>query len=80
MVSFVCMTCQDTVRKPMVQKHVYKCPNCWVLSCVDCMVKFEGDDYQGHTSCMSEAEKYQGGLYKVGGDINLSIYMSTRVF
>ena len=25
---------------------------------------FYGDDYRAHTSCVSEAEKYEGALYK----------------
>ena len=28
------------------------------------MVHFQGTDYRSHTSCMSEAQKYQGHLYR----------------
>mmetsp|Transcript_8510 Transcript_8510/g.9754 ORF Transcript_8510/g.9754 Transcript_8510/m.9754 type:complete len:174 (+) Transcript_8510:92-613(+) len=63
MVSFICDTCQETVRKPKVESHCYKCRDCWVLSCVDCGKSFEGEEYAQHTSCISEAEKYQGKLY-----------------
>ena len=28
------------------------------------MVHFYGTDYRAHTSCISEAQKYQGHLYK----------------
>lgn len=31
---------------------------------VDCMVDFHGTSYRTHTSCMSEAQKYQGALYQ----------------
>lgn len=33
-------------------------------TCLDCMVHFYGTDYRSHTSCISEAQKYQGHLYK----------------
>jgi len=64
MVSFVCDTCQETVKKNKVQNHCFKCRDCWVLSCVDCGVRFQGEEYQAHTSCLSEAEKYQGALFQ----------------
>lgn len=43
------------------------------FSCLDCMVHFQGTEYRSHTSCISEAQKYQGKLYrgekqKGGGD------------
>lgn len=34
------------------------------VSCQDCMKVFRGDEYKAHVSCVSEAEKYQGALYK----------------
>lgn len=34
------------------------------MTCVDCNVTFEGDDYRQHISCISEAEKYEGALYR----------------
>lgn len=30
----------------------------------DCSTTFQNQDYKSHTSCISEAEKYQGALYK----------------
>jgi len=33
------------------------------FSCVDCGVTFTGTSYREHTSCISEAEKYQKSLY-----------------
>lgn len=47
-----------------VDAHVKKCPSCWVLTCVDCGVNFEGEAYRSHTSCVSEAQKYQKSLYQ----------------
>ena len=64
MVSFTCDACGQTVRKNKVEKHwQQECPNCSVLSCLDCGKDFAGDSYASHTSCISEAEKYQGKLY-----------------
>ncbi|XP_066927223.1 cell growth-regulating nucleolar protein-like isoform X3 [Clytia hemisphaerica] len=65
MVSFICDACGNTVKKNQVEKHYQTaCRNCSVLSCIDCGVDFPGDAYVSHTSCISEAEKYQGHLYQ----------------
>ena len=65
MVSFICDACGQTVKKNRVEKHYQsECPSCSVLSCIDCGKDFHGDAYAAHTSCISEAEKYQGKLYK----------------
>ena len=31
---------------------------------MDCGKDFHGDEYAAHTKCISEAQKYQGALYK----------------
>ena len=65
MVSFICDACGNTVKKNQVLKHYQaQCRNCTVLSCIDCGVDFPGDTYVQHTSCITEAEKYQGHLYQ----------------
>jgi len=65
MVSFICDACGNTVKKTQVEKHYTTvCRNCSVLSCLDCGVDFPGDAYLAHTSCVTEAEKYQGHLYQ----------------
>lgn len=65
MVSFICDACGNSVRKNQVEKHYQNaCRNCSVLSCIDCGVDFPGDSYATHTSCITEAEKYQGHLYQ----------------
>lgn len=65
MVSFICDACGNTVKKNQVEKHYQtQCRNCSVLSCIDCGVDFPGDSYSAHTSCITEAEKYQGHLYQ----------------
>ena len=63
MVFFVCEGCNETVKKNKVDSHASRCRNCWAVSCVDCSVVFEGNDYAAHTSCMSEAEKYEKSLF-----------------
>lgn len=64
MVFFVCEGCNETVKKNQVDKHVAKCRNCYAVTCVDCQTSFYGDDYAAHTSCISEAEKYEKSLFK----------------
>jgi len=65
MVSFICDACGNTVKKNQVEKHYQTvCRSCSVLSCIDCGVDFPGDAYVSHTSCISEAEKYQGHLFQ----------------
>ncbi|SGY14725.1 BQ5605_C013g07058 [Microbotryum silenes-dioicae] len=62
MVSFVCDTCNDTLKKPKLDQHAQKC---WaVYTCLDCNTTFEGTSYRAHTSCISEDQKYQKSVYK----------------
>ncbi|KAL3671292.1 hypothetical protein V7S43_003224 [Phytophthora oleae] len=70
MVFFVCEGCNETLKKNKVDAHAGRCRNCWAVSCVDCSVVFEGNDYAAHTSCISEAEKYEKSLFQ--GDKNNS--------
>ncbi len=68
MVFFTCNACGSSVKKNQVEKHWQnECPNCEILSCIDCGKDFHGDEYASHTKCVSEAEKYQGALYKDSG-------------
>ena len=65
MVVFTCNACGQSIRKNRVEKHWQtECRNCEVLSCMDCGKDFYGEEYASHTSCISEAEKYQGALFK----------------
>ena len=64
MVYFVCEGCNETLKKNQVDKHAMKCRNCYAVTCVDCSVTFHGYDYAAHITCVSEAEKYEGALYK----------------
>ncbi|SCV70399.1 BQ2448_1793 [Microbotryum intermedium] len=62
MVSFVCDTCNDTLKKPKLDQHAQRC---WaVYTCLDCNTTFEGTSYRAHTSCISEDQKYQKSVYK----------------
>ncbi|KAI8820823.1 LYAR-type C2HC zinc finger-domain-containing protein [Fimicolochytrium jonesii] len=63
MVSFVCDSCQETLKKAKLDQHTYRCHYAQ-FTCIDCSTTFQGTDYKAHTSCISEAEKYQGALYK----------------
>jgi len=40
---------------------------CEYVTCVDCSQVFPGDQYQSHTKCISEAQKYMGSLYNTPG-------------
>jgi cell growth-regulating nucleolar protein len=64
-VTFTCNACGDSVKKNKVISHYQtQCRNCTVLSCIDCGKDFAGDAYLEHNSCISEAQKYQGHLYR----------------
>ncbi|XP_069140759.1 cell growth-regulating nucleolar protein-like [Argopecten irradians] len=71
MVVFTCNACGDSLKKNQVESHYRgKCPRCEVVSCVDCGKDFWGDDYQSHTKCISEEEKYSGKNYKPKANAN----------
>lgn len=63
MVSFSCEVCNDTVIKKKLDQHTGRCYGAY-FSCIDCSTTFSGTDYRNHTSCISEAEKYEKALYK----------------
>lgn len=77
---FVCEACNETLKRAKVQAHAASCRGCWVLSCMDCNKKFEGDDYWDHTTCVTEAERYQGHLYvhkDNKGDVKQQAWLSS---
>ena len=67
MVFFTCDGCNETLKKNKVEQHMQRCRQCFSVSCIDCSVSFAGRSYVKHTTCISEAEKYQGALYKPKG-------------
>lgn len=63
MVSFSCEVCNDTVIKKRLPQHQRSCRGSY-FTCIDCSKTFYGNEHQSHTSCISEAEKYEKALYK----------------
>ncbi|KAL7494275.1 hypothetical protein ACHAWT_002976 [Skeletonema menzelii] len=64
MVFFLCDGCNETLKKNKVDAHAAKCRECWSVSCVDCSQSFPGDEYRSHTSCISEAERYEKTIFR----------------
>eukprot|EP00927_Polykrikos_kofoidii_P054584 TRINITY_DN48994_c0_g1_i1.p1 TRINITY_DN48994_c0_g1~~TRINITY_DN48994_c0_g1_i1.p1 ORF type:complete len:259 (+),score=59.01 TRINITY_DN48994_c0_g1_i1:133-909(+) len=62
MVVFECEKCNESLKKPKVASHLQHCRSNWVI-CIDCCKKFSWDDFETHTTCISEAQKYQGNLF-----------------
>jgi len=59
MVYFTCDACGEQLKKPSVEKHyTQKCRQCTMLTCIDCLKDFYGDEYKSHNSCMSEEQRY----------------------
>jgi len=69
MVYFECQKCNETVKKPKLAKHLQCCGSFYV-SCIDCSKVFRWDEWEAHTTCMSEAQKYQGNLYNAKENVN----------
>ena len=60
MVFFVCEACNETLKRNQVEKH--RCHSGY--TCVDCSRTFYGDEFKAHITCVTEAEKYEGSLFK----------------
>ncbi|KAJ3761969.1 hypothetical protein EV360DRAFT_36710, partial [Lentinula raphanica] len=55
--------CNDVVKKPKLDQHRNRCHS--GFDCIDCSKTFHTPaEYKNHTSCISEAEKYEKTLYK----------------
>lgn len=63
MVFFTCNHCGESLKKQAVEKHGWKCKRELNVSCMDCQKDFVGKEYDAHTSCITEAEKYSGKDY-----------------
>lgn len=51
MVTFTCNACGESVKKNKVEAHYTRqCPDCYILSCMDCGTDFHGDEYKQHIS------------------------------
>ncbi|XWS26645.1 hypothetical protein CRYUN_Cryun26dG0048600 [Craigia yunnanensis] len=57
MVWFQCEDCGENLKKPKLPNHFRIC-SASKLSCIDCGVIFGQQNVQGHTQCITEAEKY----------------------
>ncbi|KAI3447177.1 hypothetical protein Pfo_003842 [Paulownia fortunei] len=57
MVWFQCEDCGDNLKKPKLPNHFRQC-SASKLSCIDCGQVFGQQDVEGHTQCITEAEKY----------------------
>eukprot|EP00547_Thalassionema_nitzschioides_P003025 CAMPEP_0194206582 /NCGR_PEP_ID=MMETSP0156-20130528/5566_1 /TAXON_ID=33649 /ORGANISM="Thalassionema nitzschioides, Strain L26-B" /LENGTH=263 /DNA_ID=CAMNT_0038933133 /DNA_START=29 /DNA_END=820 /DNA_ORIENTATION=- len=64
MVVFSCDGCGEVLRKNQVDAHANRCRSCDSVSCADCGVSFYGDDFRSHTTCMTEAERYEKSVYR----------------
>jgi len=64
MVCFICDGCGETVKRSKIDEHAQRCNSCYSVSCVDCHISFYGDDYRSHTTCVSEAERYEKSMYR----------------
>uniref|UniRef100_A0A182MD26 Uncharacterized protein n=1 Tax=Anopheles culicifacies TaxID=139723 RepID=A0A182MD26_9DIPT len=58
MVFFTCNHCGESLKKQVVANHAWHCKRDINVSCMDCMKDFIGQEYDKHTVCISEAEKY----------------------
>ncbi|GAA94200.1 uncharacterized protein L969DRAFT_16421 [Mixia osmundae IAM 14324] len=63
MVSFSCEGCGDVITKPKLKTHFPRCKA--PVTCIDCNKTFDSPaQFSPHTSCISEAEKYEKSVYK----------------
>jgi len=70
--------CGDVLTKPKLDKHQATCRSSF--DCIDCGKRFETPaDYKGHTSCISEAEKYHKTLYNGGVSEYVILFATIRI-
>ncbi|CAH7667260.1 expressed protein [Phakopsora pachyrhizi] len=63
MPSFSCDRCSDVVKKPKLDAHSFRCKAS--VTCLDCSTTFpDSNAWKSHTSCISEAQKYEKTVYK----------------
>lgn len=64
MVVFACNHCGESLKKNHVDKHKFRCSKIISVSCMDCHKDFNEETFNGHTQCVTEAERYSGKDYK----------------
>lgn len=64
MVVFACNHCGESLKKNAVEKHKFRCSKVIFVSCMDCHKDFDEISFNGHTQCVTEAERYSGKDYK----------------
>ena len=60
----MCEGCNESLKKAQVDNHAARCRSCYAVTCVDCNVTFPDDEYRTHTSCVSEAERYERTIFR----------------
>lgn len=66
MVWFQCEGCGDSLKKPALKAHLLRCRS-QAFSCIDCSERFDRVSVAGHTSCVTEHQKYALLATKPGG-------------
>ena len=62
MVYFQCEHCLEILKKKQVENHyLHQCKNAHYFTCITCHISFDRETIKGHTSCISEDEKYKKG-------------------
>ena len=72
---FYCDACGDSIKKPKLHAHLKQCYTSG-FSCIDCSRAFDTSSVHGHTSCVTEHEKYAQGATKPGGYASGGFYSS----
>eukprot|EP00891_Asterochloris_glomerata_P001225 jgi/Astpho2/1225/gw1.00023.71.1_t len=63
---FACDDCGESIKKPKVAVHLGQC-SARSFTCIDCSRTFDRASVKGHTSCVTEDQKYAKGATKPGG-------------
>ena len=62
MIYFQCESCYETLKKKQVEPHyLHQCKNAHKFTCLTCQKHFDRETIKGHTSCISEDDKYKKG-------------------
>jgi len=63
---FYCDECGDSIKKPKLATHFRQCRG-FTFTCIDCSATFDRNTVNGHSTCVTEHEKYALGATKPGG-------------